>query len=261
MTRPRRISLCLAAIALTALSACSQASTDESALVFDATSSAKFQKSLVRIETGLSDDEQVALMQAMNALEVYPLDGNCDVNNILAHTQQFADPAFRQKVRLRRLHGLTAEQIIDQAKEKNCNQTVGLSETVSETVPKVTPQLAKQKAIVSLDKIVPVLLRAEPYMTSELIPRYATLTFSCNGFDGVLEPLLLDSLKSIDYSENGSLYYSMADVRGFGPYAMRNMTKTTYFDGEPFNMSPKYKTIEKQVSTGDGKFVRYRPHI
>jgi len=101
MTSPVRISLCFAAVAMTALAACSQASTDESALVFEATTSAKFQNSLAKIKTGLSDDEQVALMQAMNALEVYPLDGNCDVNNILAHIQQFADPAFRQKVRLR----------------------------------------------------------------------------------------------------------------------------------------------------------------
>ena len=124
MAHPVRISLCLAAISLAALAACSQASTDESTLTFDATSSAKFQKSLARIETGLSGDDRTSLARAMSALEVYPLDGICDVNNILAHTQKFADPAYRQKTRLRRLHGLTAAQVIDQAQEKNCNAVV-----------------------------------------------------------------------------------------------------------------------------------------
>jgi len=123
MTRPVRISLCLAAISLAVLSACAKSSSD-APLTFDAISTAKFQTSFTRISAALPEEQRLVLTKAVGALETYPLDGNCDVNNILAHTQKFADPAHRQKIRLRRLHGLTAEQVIDQAQEKNCNAEV-----------------------------------------------------------------------------------------------------------------------------------------
>ena len=136
MTHSVRISLCLAAISLAALSACSQPAADAGDLTLDATSIAKYQKSLIKIESHLSSDEKLALTKAIGALEAYPLDGNCDVNNVLAHIRLSADPAFRQKLRLRRLHGLTAEQVIDQAEEKNCN-----SELAAQAVPACAPMI------------------------------------------------------------------------------------------------------------------------
>ena len=135
MTHPRRISLCLSAISLAALFACAEPSGD-AALTFDATSSVNFQKTFIRIGNQLSQEQQLALSKAVNALEAYPLDGNCDVNNVLAHIRLSADPAFRQKLRLRRLHGLTAEQVIDVAQDKNCN-----SELAAQAEPACAPMI------------------------------------------------------------------------------------------------------------------------
>ena len=120
MTHPARISFCLAAISLAALSACAKSS-ENAPLTFDASSPVKYDRSFTRIAASFSEAERLILTRAVSALVTYPLDGNCDINNVLAHIEQHADPAFRQKVRLRRLHGLTAEQVIDQAEEKNCN--------------------------------------------------------------------------------------------------------------------------------------------
>jgi len=130
-----RLSLCLAAFALTALSGCAKVSGD-APLVFDASSEVKFQKSLLRIEGALSPDETRSLSKAMGALMAYPTDGKCEINNILKHMQASADPAFRQKLRLRRLHGLTAEQVMDVAKEKNCNaETAAQAQAIEEGMP------------------------------------------------------------------------------------------------------------------------------
>jgi len=97
---------------------------DAGDLTLNAKSLAKYQKSLIKIESHLSSDEKLALTKAIFTLEGYPLNGNCDVRSLLEHIREQTDPAVRQKIRLRRLHGLTAEQIIDQAKEKNCNKEV-----------------------------------------------------------------------------------------------------------------------------------------
>jgi len=135
MTPAARIPFCLVASALT-LSACASPSNDGSLTFFDASSEVKFQKSLLRIEGALSPDETRSLSKAMGALAAYPLDGNCEINNVLKHVQASADPAFRQKLRLRRLHGLTAEQVMDVAKEKNCNaETAAQAQAIEEGTP------------------------------------------------------------------------------------------------------------------------------
>ena len=132
MLSSARISLFLAAVAF---SACAEVS-ENTPLTFNASSEVKFQKSLWRIEAALTPEDKTVLSKAMGALEAYPLDGNCDVNNILTHTQKFTDPAYRQKIRLRRLHGLTAEQVIDLAQDKNCN-----SELAAQAEPACAPMI------------------------------------------------------------------------------------------------------------------------
>jgi len=262
MNRPRRISLCFAAAAaLTALSACSQPAADAGDLTLDATSLAKYQKSLIKIESHLSSDERLALTKAIGALEAYPLNGNCDVRSLLEHIREQTDPAARQKIRLRRLHGLTAEQIIDQANEKNCNAETAARSDAYDAAEAIEARVPKRAILLAENKTGAITLHADPYMLKDLTPRYASLNLNCIPTDGRVRwkgPISIsvdDSVTPPATTGNG-----LVDVRKQDEYLLGSnrgrfwQRGDVYFDEIQTDIPPIYKSVEKKVDNGYGGF-------
>ena len=261
MTHSVRISLCLAAISFAALSACSQPAADAGDLTLDATSIAKYQKSLIKIESHLSSDEKLALTKTIGALDAYPLDGNCDVNNVLAHIRLSADPAFRQKLRLRRLHGLTAEQVIDQAEEKNCNSELAAHIEVDDTAKTIETLAPEQETFSAAHKTGPIILRADPYMLKDLTPRYATLNLNCMPTDGSVRwegPIsisVVDSVTPPATTGNGFVDVGKQDEYLLTGHQGRFWQRgDVYFDEIQTDIPSIYKSVEKKVDNGYGGF-------
>lgn len=103
--------------------ACGNAQTDTPPMV-DASSKAKLHKSVLRIEQVMTEDKKVEFARAMNIIKMRPESGSCDVKDVLAHAQKFQNSSFEQRVSFTRLHGLTAEEIIGIAKERNCSAEI-----------------------------------------------------------------------------------------------------------------------------------------
>ena len=260
MTHPARISLCLAAISLAALAGCAKSSSD-TPLIFDASSEVKFQNSLLRIEGKLMPEDKTVLSKAMGALEAYPLDGNCDGNNILTHTQKFGDPAYRQKIRLRRLHGLTAAQVIDQAQEKNCNGELAAHLEVDDTAEVTETRAPEQETFSAAHKTDLITLHADPYMLKDLTPRYASLNLNCMPTDGSVRwegPIsisVVDSVTPPATTGNGFVEVRKIDENVMGGHQGRFWQRgDVYFDEVQTDIPSIYKVVEKKVDNGYGGF-------
>lgn len=259
MLSSARISLFLAAVAF---SACAEVS-ENTPLTFNASSEVKFQKSLWRIEAALTPEDKTALSKAIGALAAYPVDGNCDVANILRHVEQYADPSFKQKLRLRRLHGLTAEQVIDIAQEKNCNAEAS-AQTEAYELETAAAGARVQKhdgPLAAVNKIDSIILRADPYMLKDLTPRYASLNLNCMPSDGNITwegPISISVVDAV--TPPLTIGNGLAEApkeekyvlgRNYGRFWERG---DVYFDDVRTDIPSRYKKIERKVDNGYGGF-------